>query len=78
MSASVVFFPVANGDMTLITLDNGQTILIDIKIRAAADDEDDETYDVASDLKDRLKTDSEGRSYVDSFLLSHPDQDHRS
>tara|TARA_R110002020_G_scaffold210743_1_gene416943 strand:- start:5542 stop:6726 length:1185 start_codon:yes stop_codon:yes gene_type:complete len=76
MAASLVFFPVANGDMTLITLDNGQTILIDIKIRAAADDEDDDTYDVASDLKDRLKTDSEGRPFVDSFLLSHPDQDH--
>lgn len=76
MAASIAFFPVDNGDMTLITLDNGQTILIDINIRAAADDEDDDTYDVATDLKERLKKDGEGRYYVDAFLLSHPDADH--
>jgi hypothetical protein len=27
MSASITFFPVSNGDMTLLKLDNGQTIL---------------------------------------------------
>lgn len=62
--------------MALITLDNGQTILIDINIRAAADDPDDDTFDVASDLKERLKKDSKGRRYVDAFLVSHPDADH--
>lgn len=62
--------------MTLICLDNGQNILIDINIRVAADDEDDETPDVASDLRDRLKRDEDGRLYVDAFLLSHPDADH--
>jgi beta-lactamase superfamily II metal-dependent hydrolase len=69
---------VSNGDMTLICLDNGQNILIDINIRGAADDEDDETPDVASDLRDRLKQDGQGRLYVDAFLLSHPDADHIS
>jgi len=76
LTAQLTFFPVGNGDMALITLDNGQTILIDINIRSAADDPDDDTYDVATDLKDRLKRDQEGRMYVDSFLLSHPDGDH--
>lgn len=76
MTAQLTFFPVGNGDMALITLDNGQTVLIDINIRAAADDPDDDTYDVATDLKDRLKRDKDGRMYVDSFLLSHPDGDH--
>lgn len=76
MSASITFFPVSNGDMTLIRLDNGQTIIIDLNIRGAADDDDDDTPDVASDLRDRLKRDKQGRLYVDALLLSHPDQDH--
>jgi hypothetical protein len=76
MPASTTFFPVSNGDMTLIRLDNGQTIIIDLDIRGAADDDDDDTPDVASDLRERLKRDKQGRLYVDAFLLSHPDQDH--
>lgn len=76
MAASLALFPVSNGDMTLIRLDNGQTILIDIKIRAAAAGEDDGTPDVAADLRGRLSRDEKGRLYVDAFLLSHPDTDH--
>lgn len=79
MSASVTFFNVDNGDMTLITLaDKAKTkILADIKIRTAADDPEDDTIrDVATDLRERLSTDEKGRPYVDAFLLSHPDQDH--
>ena len=52
-------------------------IVVDVNIRQAADDDDDdETPDVASMLRDRLKRDSQGRLYVDAFLLSHPDEDH--
>jgi hypothetical protein len=76
MTASLTFFPVSNGDMTLIRLDNGQTIIVDCNIRSNADDDDDDTPDVASDLRERLTRDSKGRLYVDAFLLSHPDQDH--
>ena len=76
MSASITFFPVSNGDMTLLKLDNGQTILIDVNIRGAADDDDDETPDVAKDLRDRLDRDDDGRLYVDAFLQSHPHADH--
>ncbi|NKC11574.1 MAG: hypothetical protein GKR94_05025 [Gammaproteobacteria bacterium] len=57
-------------------MDNGQTILIDINIRADADDDGKEVPDVADDLRKRLKRNSAGRLYVDAFLLSHPDQDH--
>ena len=74
--ASLTFFPVGNGDMALITLDNGQTILIDTNIRAAADDPNDDTQDVAAELRERLKTDSKGRKFVDALLVSHPDADH--
>lgn len=72
----IPFFPVDNGDMTLIELDSGRTILIDVNIRLAADDPDDDTPDVAKMLRERLKRDADGRLYVDVFLLSHPDQDH--
>ena len=78
MAAKVTFFPVDNGDMTLIQLaDADKTcLLIDCKIRSAADDPDDGTPDVAKELRNRIKTDSNNRPYVDAMLLSHPDEDH--
>lgn len=74
---SVTYFPVDNGDMTLVELDSGRKILIDINIREAADDPEDETPDVARMLRERLDKDPKtGNYYVDAFLLSHPDEDH--
>lgn len=78
MAAKITFFQVGNGDMTLVRLADVSvtTILTDINIRAAADDPDDDTPDVATALRKRLIVDSEGRPFVNVFLLSHPDQDH--
>ncbi|CCB65519.1 hypothetical protein [Hyphomicrobium sp. MC1] len=76
MTATTTHFKVDNGDMTLIALESGRYILIDCKIRCAADDPDDSTPDVGAQLKDRLPRDDAGRPYVDAFLLTHPDQDH--
>ena len=76
MTASITFFPVGNGDMTLITFDNDQKLLVDLHVRKAADDKDDDTPDVMSDLRARLTRDEKGRMFVDGFLLSHPDKDH--
>lgn len=76
MTASVRFFPVGNGDMTLVALESGRKILIDCNIRVAADDPDDDTPDVATELRGLLDRDAHDRLYVDAFLLSHPDQDH--
>ena len=79
MATKITFFPVGNGDMTLIKLDDeaGTTVLIDCNIRKGADDEEDEEMrDVGADLRDRLNRDSDGRPYVDAFLLGHPDKDH--
>ncbi|WP_445358803.1 cobalamin biosynthesis protein CobQ [Microbulbifer sp. ANSA005] len=78
MSAKITFFPVGNGDMTLIRLANtiATSLLIDCKIRAAADSPDDPTPDVAKELRKRIKTDNDNRPYVDGMLLSHPDEDH--
>lgn len=76
MTASITFYPVDNGDMTLVTFDNDQKLLIDLHTRQAADCVDDDTPDVMSLLRDRLTRDAEGRLFVDGFLLSHPDKDH--
>ncbi|WPZ01528.1 metallohydrolase [Idiomarina sp. OXR-189] len=79
MTASIEFFPVGSGDMTLIRLASGKTILIDINIRQNADKESEKDYpDVARMLKKRLDRDSEGGLFVDVFMLSHPDRDHIS
>ena len=76
MTASLSFFPVGNGDMTLVETEGGYRILIDMNIRADADDPDDDTPDVAKELRDKLVRDSTGRLYVDALLVSHPDEDH--
>jgi len=78
MDATITFFPVDCGDMALIRLadPDNTAILIDVDIRAAADDPVDSTRDVARDLRHRLPRDDRGRPYVDAFLLSHPDKDH--
>lgn len=76
MTASITSFPVGNGDMTLLTFDNGQKLLIDMFARKAADDEDDNTPDVMGMLRERLIRDGKGRLFVDGFLLTHPDADH--
>jgi hypothetical protein len=76
MTAKIEFFPVDNGDMTLLTLDSGKRVLIDVNVRKAADDEDDDTPDVIAMLRERLPTDADGRKFVHAFLLSHPDADH--
>ncbi|MCW9054885.1 MAG: metallohydrolase [Candidatus Pacebacteria bacterium] len=80
MAGKITFFPVDNGDMTLIKLDDERetTILIDINIRQKAEDENDDTRDVSADLRERLNEDKNKRPYVDVFVLSHPDQDHCS
>jgi len=76
MPVKTTHFRVGNGDMMLVEFDSGRKLLVDINIRAAADDPDDETPDVASQLRDRLVRDSKERLYVDAFLLTHPDADH--
>jgi hypothetical protein len=78
MASILTFFNVGNGDMTLLSLGDASEskILIDCNIRAAADDPNDGTRDVASDLRGRLKSDAKRRPFVDAFLLTHPDQDH--
>lgn len=76
MASDVMFFPVDNGDMTLIRLADSKTILIDINLRDHAQDSEDPSCDVIKELRKRLRKDDKGRPFVDAFLLSHADQDH--
>lgn len=71
MSAKITYFPVDNGDMTLVETDSGKVILIDTNIRKG-----DEFPDVLKMLRDRLPEDSDGRKFVHLFVWSHPDEDH--
>jgi hypothetical protein len=77
--SKIIFFPVHNGNMTFIKLNDEKktTLLIDLHVRQGADKENDEDkYDVASHLREYLEYDSKGRQYIDVFLLSHNDIDH--
>jgi hypothetical protein len=73
MTDEVVYFPVGNGDMTLIKLRDGRNVLIDCYLQ---NEESDTRPAVVSDLLDELDEDENGRPYVDIFLLTHPDDDH--
>jgi len=76
--AKIIFFPVGSGDMTLIKTETGKSILIDVNVRATADDSTSDTPDVMAMLKTHLNKNSDKCYYIDAFLLSHPDKDHCS
>ncbi len=76
MKPTITFFPVDNGDMTLIKLGDKTTILVDINLCNESEEDDDAVFDASAALRDKLETDDNGRPYLDAFMLSHPDQDH--
>jgi hypothetical protein len=78
MSISTIkYYPVCNGDQTLITLEDKTTILVDCNIREAAKGDDDvELYDVHEDLLGSIQRDAKKNPFIDVFILTHGDQDH--
>jgi hypothetical protein len=51
-SNTIKYYPVDNGDTSLITLEDETTILVDCNIRKKAEgDSDPTTFDVKADLK---------------------------
>jgi hypothetical protein len=74
--SSITYFPVGNGDTSLISLSNGFYILIDCNItNDSRDESEDTTYDVHNHLLSVLKKEND-IPYVDAFILTHPDEDH--
>lgn len=76
-NSKIIYYPVENGDTTLIKLTDNKTILIDCKLRKSSEnDNDNQKFDVKEDILKRVEKKSDGKPFVDSFILSHPDQDH--
>lgn len=76
MRHKIKFYPVGNGDQTLIRLKDLTTIVIDCNIRQGDKDSNGKKiYDAKSDLLKSIAT-REGNPFVDVFVLTHGDQDH--
>jgi len=76
MTSQIKYYPVRNGDMSLITLEDGTRILVDCKLTAESDKSTDpKICDVKKDLLNSLQKRS-GNYYVDVFILTHGDRDH--
>ena len=75
--AFIIYFPVGNGDMSLIQLSDKTTIIVDCNITQDSLDETDDTQlDIHSYLSRLVKRDDSKKAHIDSFILTHPDQDH--
>jgi hypothetical protein len=75
--ASITYFPVGNGDTSLIRLSDDANILIDCNITNKSKEDDEEKwYDLKDYLLKVLKKDEKGTNHIDLFILTHPDQDH--
>lgn len=74
--ASVVYFPVRNGDTGRIRLSDGTDIVIDCNITEDSRDAAVKyRYDVHAHLLEDVRRE-DGVPHVDAFILTHPDTDH--
>lgn len=74
---SITYFPVGNGDTTLISLSDGTNILIDCNItRNSKNGNEKESYSVHEHLLEEMGKDGSSNPHLDAFILTHPDEDH--
>ncbi len=84
MSSQIKYYPVDNGDQSVISIDEGNyttNILVDCNIRESSKGTSDPSqYDVKADLlsvlKKRKVNDIDNVPYTDIFILTHGDEDH--
>lgn len=72
--ATVKFYPVGNGDTSLITLQNGKHILMDYRQHSLATDSTKPQFDIASDIKKTLK--EAQKDTLEVLAFTHADKDH--
>ncbi|WP_116870642.1 hypothetical protein [Vibrio splendidus] len=72
--STVKFYPVGNGDTSLITLQNGKHVLMDYRQHSNATETTKPEFDIASDIKKTLK-DAEKES-IEVLVFTHADKDH--
>jgi len=72
---TIKVYPVGNGDTLLVSLSDNQYLMIDCKIDNDAATND-EKFDVKEDLLSVLPKDADGHHHLDTFILTHPDNDH--
>lgn len=76
-NAKIIFYPVDNGNMILLKLEDKTTILVDIHVRKKSSDENEEGFfNVMSHLKENFEKDNQSRYFIDAFVLTHLDEDH--
>lgn len=76
MKDQIKYYPVGNGDQSLITLKDETTVLVDCNIRqASVNNTDPEIYDVKKNLLKSIKK-RDNNPYIDVFILTHGDCDH--
>lgn len=76
MKNQIKFYPVGNGDQSLIILKDGTTLLVDCNIRQESiGSTDPKMYDVKKDLLKCIGRRNDN-PYVDVFILTHGDCDH--
>ncbi len=72
----VKFYPVDNGDTSLIKPKDKITLLVDVNIREGETNSDgNDIFDVKKDLIESIET-KDGNYFLNHFILSHADEDH--
>ena len=71
----MTFFPVGNGDMTLIQTSEDLKILVDCNMKKSAEEETNSDFNCMEYLQNNLPKEND-KSYVDAMFLTHSDQDH--
>lgn len=72
----IKYYPVVNGDQSLLTLKDDTTIIVDCNLKKASiGSTDAKIFDVKKDLIKSLQK-RNGNPYVDVFILTHGDCDH--
>lgn len=69
---TVTFYPVGNGDTSLINLNNGKQILFDFRQNSKSTDENMPEYDVSKALDDELGD----KTSFETVAFTHADKDH--